>query len=192
MTVFLSASVIVLGIVVLLLLGAVVEMYRSIEQLREYGGLIDRPRTMQLAVKGDRPSTLGVPQEMDSLASALILFLSDKCGTCRSIASKLQAGIPDNVFVIVDPGVGEDREQELSYDLDPEKTIIDRTGAISKRAGIDVTPSAIVVENGRISRGSTLPSARQFYTLLESIQIVTYHKQKTNGQAAPTAVGDAT
>src|SRR3712207_7138521 len=51
MTVILSASVVILGALVFLLLGAQVEMYRTVEQLREHSGLIDQ------SIPIDRKST---------------------------------------------------------------------------------------------------------------------------------------
>lgn len=59
MTVILSASVVILGVVVSLLLGAQVEMYRTIEQLREHSGLIDRSIPIALSRDGSRPRRFG-------------------------------------------------------------------------------------------------------------------------------------
>ncbi|MEV0590606.1 hypothetical protein [Nonomuraea cavernae] len=156
---------------VFLLLGSQVEMYRTIEQLREYSGLIDRPVPVAFTRSGERPSGVGLPAELDAAAQALVLLLSDKCATCRSIVASLDGAVPRDVVLVIE---AEDPDQSagltMSYDLDPTRTIIDSTRHIGDALGINTTPVAIVVEEGRFTRATTVPSSRQLYALLESLR----------------------
>jgi hypothetical protein len=160
-----------LGILVLLLLGAQIEMFRSLQQLREYSGLIDRPSQIELGkARGGRPSDYGLPATLDSAGSWVVLFLSDKCATCRVIASALAAGMPADLTAVIDAGGADSSSRELAvtYGLDPSRTVVDLNRQIMNRLDLNVTPVGVVVENGRLVRAVTVPSTRQLYTLMES------------------------
>lgn len=171
MTVVLSASVVILGALVFLLLGSQVEMYRTIEQLREHSGLIDQSIPISLARIGSRPSSAGLPESLDSAVRGVVLLLSDKCATCRSIAASLDGALPRELTVVVEPDhPGEPSDLVMSYQLDPERTIIDPERRVSGRLGIRTTPVAVVVENGRLMRATTVPSSRRLHSLLDSLR----------------------
>lgn len=170
MTIALSVAVVLLGTMLLLLLGSQVEMYRTIEQLREYSGLVDRP--IPLDLPNDRtPSRVGLPVTLDTAVRGVVLLLSDRCGTCRSIAAFLDGAVNPELFLVVEPGQGADGAGELAvtYRLDPERTVIDRDGGIASGLGFKVTPAAVVIENGRMARASTVPSMRQLELILASV-----------------------
>lgn len=168
MTVVLSISVVVLAVLVLLMLGSQIEMYRTIEQLREYSGLIDRTVPLALAQVGTRPSSAGLPASLDSAVWSAVLVLSDKCATCRSIAASLDGAVPRDLVVVVEPDQGDQADLVMSYDLTPERTVIDPERRISRKLGIKTTPAAIIIEHGRCVRATTVPSSRQLHALLES------------------------
>lgn len=168
MTVVLSAAVVVLAVVVFLLLGSQIEMYRTIEQLREYSGLIDQTVPLALAQVGARPSSVGLPDSLDSAVWSVVLLLSDKCATCRSIAASLDGAVPRDLVVVVEPDQGEQADLIMTYDLDRDRTVIDPQRRISGKLGIKATPAAIVVEHGRLVRATTVPSSRQLHALLET------------------------
>jgi hypothetical protein len=171
MTVVLSSAIVVFGALVLLLLGSQVEMYRTIQQLREYSGLLDRPTPFEVGPEGERPGSVGLPADLDSSANALVLFLSDRCSTCRALAAALDGAVPRDMTIVLDPGDGPDSELGMTYRLDPGRTVLDRDRLIAGRVGVKATPAAVIVENGRMVRGTTVPSTRQLYALLESIRI---------------------
>ncbi|MEU8247508.1 hypothetical protein [Nonomuraea sp. NPDC048916] len=172
MTIILSAAVVVFGALVFLLLGSQVEMYRSIAQLRELSGLIDRPNTIDLAgAVGGRPSAFGLPKQLDEATGAVVLFLSDKCGTCRSIAAALHGDMPEGLWLVLDPAnpVAE-AELSLTYDFDLDRVLVDGDHTVAEALNVAVTPAAVVIRDGRVTRGTTIPSSRQLFTLLENIQ----------------------
>lgn len=171
MTVALSASVIILAALVFLMLGSQVEMYRNIEQLREYSGLIDKPVLLSLPAAGSKPSSYGLPDSLDAATFRVVLLLSDKCATCRSIAASLHGSIPDDLTVVVESGyTGEDTDLGLSYELDPDRTLVDATGRVSRSLGIRTTPAAVVIENGVLTRALTVPSSRQLDELIGKLR----------------------
>ena len=174
MIAFLWAALAVLAALVFLLLGAQIEMFRSLEQLREYAGAIDRPIRIELGdAMGEKPSLYGLPEALDFASSAVLVFLSDKCGTCRTIAAALAGNMPAGLTVVVDAGgAGSPEDLVVTHGLDPSRTIIDHDRQIISRLGIDITPSGLVIENGRLVRATTVPSTRQLYTILETAQAI--------------------
>ena len=158
-----------LAVLVALLLGAQVELFRSVAQLREYAGLIDRPAEVELgAARGATPSSIGLPASLDAASAAVVLFLSDKCATCRSIAGALEGHVPAGALLVITSGGDPDEPPALGLDLDPARTVLDPAGSVMERLGAKVTPLGVMVRDGRLDRATTVPSTRQFYTLLES------------------------
>ncbi|WP_407563925.1 hypothetical protein [Streptomyces sp. 184] len=171
MTIVLSVSVVVTAVLVFLLLGSQIEMYRLIEQIRKHGGLVDRPQPIEIAKVGEPPSSAGLPAELDSAAAAIALLLSDKCANCRSIAASLDGSVPPDVLLVIaaqDPAI--DPDLTLSYDLDPNRTIIDPAARVWDELGINTSPVAVVVKHGRLTRATTVPSTRQLDVLRKSLQ----------------------
>jgi hypothetical protein len=171
MSVVLSAAVVVFGVLVFLLLGAQVEMFRDLAQLREAVGLVDRPRGVDLGrATGARPSAYGLPAALDSIAGAIVLFLSDKCATCRSIAASIDGDMPNRLWLVLDPA-GQEGTPDLAitYEFNTGHTVVDSNRTISSDLNITLTPVALIVQHGRIQSGTTVPSTRQLYALLERL-----------------------
>jgi hypothetical protein len=163
----------VLAALLFLMLGAQVEMYRDLQQLRDHAGLIDRPTPIDLGTAvGARPSEFGLPAHLDSALGAVVAVLSDKCATCRSIAASLDRSMPSDLALVINPGGVAYPDLVTTYTLDPDRTLIDHEEAVSDKLGLKVTPAGIVIENGRLTRATTLPSSRQLYHLLESVRAV--------------------
>jgi len=160
-----------LAALLFLMLGAQVEMFRDVQQLREYAGLIDRPAPVGLgAAAGGRPSGFGLPDALDAALGAVVVVLSDKCATCRSIAAALDGSMPPDLTVVINPGGVPYPDLVTTYRLDAQRTLIDHDEAIAGRLGLKITPVGIVIENGRLARATTLPSTRQLYHLLDSVR----------------------
>jgi len=167
-TYILLGLVIALGILVFLLLGALVEMYRDIAQIREYTGLLDRPLPIELGDReGSRPSQWGLPPALDDERRALVMFLSDRCSTCRTIVSSLKGAVPQHVVLVLEHGKATgDGELATSIASGSNRVVIDRDHAIADSLQIQVSPSALIVEDGAIVRAMTVPSVRQFEALV--------------------------
>ncbi|GAA1660625.1 hypothetical protein GCM10009765_07640 [Fodinicola feengrottensis] len=172
MTIALSVAVVILGALLFVLLGSQVEMYRDIAQLRDLSGLIDRPLKVDVsAAVGARPSAYGLPAALDTVDAGLVLFLSDKCATCRTIATSLGSQFPADLWVVLDPAnPRKDSEIKVNYPLEQEKVTVDHSREISASVGVTLTPAAIVVLDGRIVRAATVPSTRQLTETLRTLR----------------------
>ncbi|MCA1602994.1 MAG: hypothetical protein LC776_15625 [Acidobacteria bacterium] len=184
MAMILVGLVAALGILVLVLLSAQVEMYRNLEQLRVQTGMIDRGAPVDLGkAQGRMPSSFGLPADLDRELSALILFLSDKCLVCRSIVAAFDGNVPPGVFIVIDPGTASrDMKFTAAFAVDESNMLVDWETAVFRRVGIKTTPTGVVVENGRLARAVTLPSTRDFFSLLGSVKSIS----ADGGAAAPS------
>jgi hypothetical protein len=162
----------VLALVVFVLCGVVYELFRDVRQLRDVAGILDRPLDVEIGtVAGTRPSTYGLPQTLDSAASALVLFLSDRCGTCRSLAAGLERHLPPGLWVVLeaenaDSAVRFLESFELTRMTEDGRLVVDVAGAIAGRIGLDLTPVGFRVEDGRIVNATTVPSKRYLLSIL--------------------------
>jgi hypothetical protein len=157
---------------VFVLFGALIELYRDVRQLREAAGILDRPLSIDIgAVAHAAPSSVGLPPALDAAASAIVLFLSDKCATCRVLAAALDTVVPPGVCVVMEAGDVQSATRFLNaYGLTPEAAggmvCLDTSREIADRLGLDVTPVAFRVENGKLASATTVPSARYLFSIL--------------------------
>ena len=159
----------VLALLVAILFAALVEMYRDIRQLRDALGILDRPIAIDArSVAGTRPSTYGLPIDLDSCPSALVLFLSDRCGTCGQIANGLGPEMPDRLWVVLEARNAESAELFLDrYRLTgAARVIVDAADAIARSIGLDTTPVGFHVKNGVFTAATTVPSTRYLNSIL--------------------------
>jgi hypothetical protein len=153
-----------LAVGIFLLTGAVMEMYQQLRQIRTYLDLTDRPDELDLTlVLGARPSSVGLPHALDSSASALVVFLSNKCDTCRLLAQHIATrAVPSSLWVVVAPVLGGTADEYIAhYQLTSPTTIADNDMHITRAIGLEITPASLLVQDGIIMRARTIPSARQ-------------------------------
>jgi hypothetical protein len=167
-------AVSLLALLVFALCGAVLEMFKDIRQLRDIGGILDRPLDVDVAsVAGKPPSHFGLPSELDA-ATAIVLFLSTKCATCRAIASSFDRSVtslPAGLWIVVE---GRNQAEVLEFlDTSPLKrfrsggrVLIDVAGDIARRIGLNTTPVGFRVENGQLASATTVPSSRYLRSIL--------------------------
>lgn len=168
----LTAAVGVLALLVFVLAGAVIELNRDVRQLRDAAGILDRPLTVDIGdAAGARPSRYGLPEPLDSAASAVVLFLSDRCGTCHALAAGLEAELPHGLWVVLEARDPSSAATFLSsHELDPDasgpRLLVDTGRALSEALGLRTTPVAFRVEEGRLARATTVPSRRYLSSIL--------------------------
>lgn len=161
-----------LALLVFVLLGVVCELMRDVRQLREAAGILDRPIDVDIgAVAGTRPGPYGLPSELDGATSAIVLFLSERCGTCRSIAAGLERQVPTGLWIVLEsPSAKSAAEFVESYGLsrmmEEEKVTVDVEGEIARRIGLDLTPVGFRVDHGKIVSATTVPSKRYLLSIL--------------------------
>lgn len=168
-------AIALLAILVFVLLGALLEMYKDIRQLRDVSGILDRPLNVDIGpVAGTRPSEHGLPPVLDSAGSALVLFLSDRCGTCHSIAASFDSSmtsLPSGLWIVL-----EGRNDESVHDFlnscalknmtSDGRVMIDVMGEIARRIGLDASPVGFRVEEGRLTSATSVPSKRYLNSIL--------------------------
>lgn len=167
-------AVAVLGALTFVLFGALVEMYRDIRQLREALGILDRPLNIALGpVANTPPSRAGLPSHLDNAASAVLLFLSDSCAICRVLAAALSTNLPAGLYIVMEARGRESAERFLEfYGLSPQAEngviFVDDERKIALALGLDTTPVAFRIENGRFVGATTVPSTRYLFSILSS------------------------
>lgn len=173
-----------LAIAVFLLFGALAEAYRDIRQLREAAGITDQPMPVDLGrVRDAVPSSLGLHPDLDSAVHAVVVYLENRCGTCRSILSTLDGGIPNGIWLVIVAGSAAEASDWLAETAIEAHTPAGRRVMISsaeeaeRNLGVRITPLAIEIENGRLVRARTIPSVRQFYALVPTTFSLNPEKQ---------------
>jgi hypothetical protein len=172
-TVLLLVAVIVLSAVVFVLAGACVELFRDVRQLQEATQVMDSPIELPLGGVGEPPSAYGLPSVLDGAPVGLVLVLSDKCVTCRSVARSFEGTVPPGLHVLVE---ATDRRAAdawlLEHGLAADGDVIrfDEGGAVAAGLGLLVSPAAIVVRDGRIAGASTVPSSRRLREQLRGLK----------------------
>lgn len=168
-TVFLIL-VCLLAAAVFVLLGALVEMYGQLDQVRRHLDMFDSPTPLDLGPSQDRqPSAVGLPAQLDQADHEVVVFLSNKCQTCFQIAERLRGGVlPPSTWLVVVPVSGTASEFVEQFGLTGDRIVLDQDERIVNSLGLEVTPSALTIENGRITRAQTIPTARQLYAVVPS------------------------
>lgn len=181
--------------VLVLIVAALVELYRDLEHLRSLIGLADEPMRLSLGDATDaRPSEYGMDPRLAEAPRALVLFLADICGTCSAILDELAPIPPAGVHVYV-ASASEDSAAAWLRDhgLAPGQGTVtyDRDNRVSRSLGIDTTPAAIQVVNGRLSSASTVPSVRWLRRDLALLGRVEEHGQQENAHDGHEASGSS-
>jgi hypothetical protein len=162
----------ILAIGEFLLFGAVAEAFRDIAQLRRETGVIDELHAVDLGEAFDRqPSSFGLDPSLDCASEALVLFVDTRCQTCQLIVRSLNGALPLGTSLIL---FAESDERGIHW-LDSNGFVTDRLCELPVRVatpedpnplGVDITPLAVLVQNGKIARALAVPSTRRFYSLV--------------------------
>ncbi len=165
-------AVALLALLVFVLFGALLELYRDVRQLRDVAGILDRPLHVEIgSVAGSRPSSYGLPEILDSTVSGLVLFLSERCASCRALAAGLDDPLPQGLWIIIQASSATSAASFLeSYALNDKtgnhRVIVDIGGELAHRLGLEVAPVGFRVENGVLLSATTVPSSRYLTSIL--------------------------
>lgn len=162
MSALVAAILVGFAIGLFLLFGAVIELYRGLEQIRLQTGVIDSPVHLELDLPMRLPEDAGLPDDLLRRRRGLILILSDR-STCGTIAEHLGGALPTSTWLLFVPQSKESGEDWLSrYRLAAEsRVLVDGPGNVSKRVGVNITPSVLRIQGGTVVAAHTLPSARR-------------------------------
>jgi hypothetical protein len=158
-----------LSLLVFVLLGATLELYRDVRQLRDAAGILDRPLDVDInAIAGTAPSEYGLPKALDAAASALLLFLSERCLTCRVLASSLSTSLPPGLWIVTEAKDARTAQEFLAITrlAVADRVLIDVGGDIAGRMGLAMSPVGFRIRNGRLASATTVPSVRYLFSIL--------------------------
>lgn len=162
MTYILSAIVAITAFGLIVLLSAQIELLREMRQLREIVGVEDRTTEVDLgAASGGVASDFGF-----SLQNGVALILSDHCGSCRSIAQRLDGAVPKDLQILIQGSDSVSSELVQTWDLG-SNVIYDPDGQVCKQLGVKATPTGILVDDGLLIAATSVPSSRQLTALLK-------------------------
>jgi hypothetical protein len=154
-----------LAFVIAVCCAALVEVFKNLEDIRVVLNLSDEPTPMVLSTAALRASDVGLPGELDREPEVIVVFLSSKCGTCRSIAEAFRGGAPATVwFVLSGASASAQLTDLLSESFD--RLIHDPDDAIADGLGLNVTPSVVTTSFGAITRAQAVSSARQVLRMI--------------------------
>ncbi|MFO0960012.1 MAG: hypothetical protein U0800_21690 [Isosphaeraceae bacterium] len=162
----------ILAVLVFLLLGVVAELFRDVRQMRDALGILDRPQPVAIGdAAGAPPSRFGLPAELDDEPSALVMFLSDRCATCRVLAATMGGALPAGLWIVVEAASERSaadfvRDYRLEHAAGEGRVIIDREGSIAARLELTLSPVAYRVEEGVFRDAATVPSVRYLVSIL--------------------------
>jgi hypothetical protein len=113
----------------------------------------------------------------------VVVYLENRCGTCRSILSTLDGGIPNGIWLVIVAGSAAAASDWLAETaIEPHtpagrRVMITSAEEAEENIGVRITPLAIEIENGRLVRARTIPSVRQFYALVPTTFSLNPEKQ---------------
>ncbi|MFI6458343.1 hypothetical protein ACIBF6_43200 [Streptosporangium amethystogenes] len=165
MTTVLLIVICLMAVVLFIQIGAQVELFQQVKQIRDYLDMEDKPTPVELGtLEGARPSDFGLPAALDEADRAVVLFLSNKCGSCRDLALALSGGaVPPAMWVVVVPVTGDGNEFITEFGLHGERVILDEEERIVDGLGLAITPVALHITQGKLTRAHTVPTVRQMY-----------------------------
>lgn len=162
MSVLVAVILVGFAIAIFLLLGAVIELYRGLEQVRRETGTYDSPVSLELDLPKRLPEAAGLPEDLLRQSRGLILVLSDRCSTCGSIAQHLGGTVPASTWLLFAPQSMESGKEWLTrFGLAAESKVLVDDGKLSKMVGVNITPAVLRIRDGNVVAAHTLPSGRR-------------------------------
>ena len=170
-----TAALIAVGILSLLMFvvfSVLVELFRDVRQIRDAIGILDRPLTIDIGpTAGTPPSRYGLPRQLDDERFALLLFLSDRCATCRVLAASLGGTLPAGLWIVVEAATNQAAAEfvemyGMTRSLEDGRVSVDPAGAVAGQLGLNVTPVGYRIENGVFKHAGTVPSMRYLASII--------------------------
>lgn len=167
-----------LSVLLMLAFGALVELFRQVQQIRQFVGLIDRSIALPVKV-GVYAADLGLDfVDLAASGRAVLLVLSDSCTTCHELARSLAGHrVSSGALRVVVEGRSVEHATSFlaAYDLTDEVTVsIDHDGSIARSLDLDVTPVLVRFEDSLSISAITVPTVR---TLDAALQWVSADKE---------------
>jgi hypothetical protein len=164
----LTGLVLVIAVLVLVCLFAIMDQYRTLEEVREHLGTGDAPRPLTHPTTPVVASEIGLPARLDGADHAVILFVSTTCATCATVARGLRGPLAPDIHIVLKAVSEPDGVTWCGeIGLDPDHVTIATDDRIADAFGLRVTPAGFVLHHDRIAVAQTVPTPRQLVALLD-------------------------
>lgn len=161
----------VIAVLLALVCGALLEVFRQLESIRVITRLDDHPVPLELKAQGRSSHEVGIPIALDEVPEAIAVFLSGKCSTCRTIAAAFKGGAPNDVWFILEADQESARNALLALlAVSADRAVWDQGSVIADTIGLDVMPSVVSLTYGRLTRAYGVSSVKQVLDLLPAAQ----------------------
>jgi len=141
-------AVAILATLMCVLFCALLELFQDVRQMRDALAILDRPAPIDIGrAAGTAPSAYGLPPQLDAAKGALLLFLSDKCSTCRVLAATIGGSMAAGLWIVVEASSPHAAElfvenYGLAQGIEDHRVIIDPAGTIAGQLRLNTTPVA--------------------------------------------------
>jgi len=170
-----GVSYVLVWILVVIQSFALLEVLKQIGQVRQRLDLDDRPIPVGIGQTAGTEFTHRVGPLEAGVQTAVLVFLSDDCSTCRTVA----AGLAE-IIETAEPGVqvvpivhGRDRQSAEAFMLDAnlrrEWGIVDEDDEIAISLGLNLRPVALVVLDGIVTDAAMVRSPSQVEQVVERV-----------------------
>jgi hypothetical protein len=165
---FLAIGGVALALVVVVCAAALVEVFRQLAELRRTLNLQDQAIPLNLRSGEFRADEIGLPPELALEPKSIVVFLSEKCATCLTIAEAFRGGSPATVwFVLPSPPRPAGLLATLAHSA--PRVVVDEYDEIANNLGLHVTPAVLTTFYGEITRAQAVASPRQVLGLIPTV-----------------------
>jgi hypothetical protein len=152
----------VFAVALFLIAGGLVELFRTVEQLRVETGIIDSV-TLIGTPSAQSVGESGLPEALVQSDRAALLVLSEMCSTCRQLATRLADQIPADMWILFESRVEDSADAWLRQNglAGNERVITDSRGRVANALGISISPAIVRIRDGTPVAAHTIPSVRR-------------------------------
>jgi hypothetical protein len=147
---------------------ALVEVFRQLAELRRTLNLQDQAIPLNLKSGEFRTDEIGLPPELAVEPRSIVVFLSEKCATCLTIAEAFRGGSPATVWFVL-PSPPEPVGLLATLADSARRVVVDEYDEIANRLGLHVTPAVLSISYGEITRAQAVASPRQVLGLIPTV-----------------------
>lgn len=160
-----AGALVVITVILALLFGALVELYRQVQNIQDQ--TIGAPTEIDVRIGAEIPENIITERfgaEADESTRHAILFLSDSCATCYTIARELprRQSLPLAVMIVAPSKSTADEWLSRARLSDYPGVFYDANRQVAEHFGVSVSPSVLLFEKRCLVEGWALPAPRPF------------------------------
>jgi hypothetical protein len=151
-------------------LAAAYEALQQVRDLRDLLNLHNDPVPLQLTHEARLAPEL-LPDSIGTLPEAMLLFLSNKCTNCISIAKAIDQAVPDRCWVVVEEVTAASSPIIARLIEANDRVLADTGGQLAGALGLATTPSVVKLAFGEIQSVFGISSVRHVELLAPRLEI---------------------